>query len=105
MGALRSVTYPSGRVVSYGRNVKGQITSVASGGASIIAGRAYFADGSLQSQTMGNGVKETWTRDLGGKPTAWSISSVGTKTYSQDADGNLTSAGSMSSWRDRGPKP
>ncbi|PXW89732.1 YD repeat-containing protein [Nitrosomonas sp. Nm84] len=61
------VTYPTGHVITYTRNVLGRITAASltlSGQTtSIISGASYTADGLLTKQTFGNGLLETRNYD------------------------------------------
>lgn len=101
---LASITYPSGRVVSYTRNSLGQISAIATGGQNIVTGRTYRADGLLTGQTYGNGLVDTRSYDLQGRLIAWATGAIDSRTYGYDANGNITSlAGSTFTydWLDR----
>jgi YD repeat-containing protein len=54
-GSLKSIMYPSGRVVSYGLSGAGRVTSAGS----YASGVTYAAHGAMSGFTMGNGVRET----------------------------------------------
>lgn len=101
---LASITYPSGRVVSYSRNSLGQISAIATGGQNIVTGRTYRADGLLTGQTYGNGLVDTRAYDLQGRLTSWATGSIDSRTYGYDANGNITSINASTfgyDWLDR----
>ena len=63
-GALKSQTYPSGRMVSYGVDDAGRATTVAAGtrtyaDMTATVGHAYAPDGRLQQMKLGNNLWET----------------------------------------------
>lgn len=101
---LASITYPSGRVVSYTRNSLGQISAIATGGQNIVTGRTYRADGLLTGQTYGNGLVDTRAYDLQGRLTSWATGSIDSRTYGYDANGNITGINATTfgyDWLDR----
>lgn len=87
------MTYPDGRLVTYQRNVLGQITAMDSqlNGSSqnVVTGRAYRADGLLTTQTLGNGLVETRSYDTQGKLIKQIIGNHETRNYNHDANGNI----------------
>lgn len=87
---LATITYPSGRVVTYTRNGRGQIISVATGGQNIVSGRTYRADGLLLGQTYGNGLVDVRAYDLQGQLTLWTTGAIDSRAYGHDANGNVT---------------
>lgn len=101
---LASITYPSGRTLSYTRNSLGQISSIATGGQNIVSGRTYRADGLLTGQTYGNGVVDSRAYDLQGRLTSWTTGTIDSRTYGYDANGNITSINANTygyDWLDR----
>ncbi|MDE2367519.1 MAG: DUF2778 domain-containing protein [Burkholderiales bacterium] len=86
-----TITSPTGRVVSYTYDAVGRVAGVASGSQTLVSGRAYRADGTLASQTFGNGVVETRTYDTAGRLATWQIGSIETRVYGRDLNGNITS--------------
>ena len=90
---VSSITYPTGHVVSYTRDVIGRISAVTAtvNGASqaIVIGRNYRADGLLLTQTYGNGLTETRNYDLRGLLTYQFLGAADTRLYTYDANGNL----------------
>ena len=101
---LASVTYPSGRQVSYTRNSLGQITAIATTGQNIVSGRTYRADGLLKGQTYGNGLADARAYDTQGRLTSWTTGSVDSRSYGYDANGNVVAIGASTfgyDWLDR----
>lgn len=101
---LASITYPSGRVVSYTRNSLGQISAIATGGQNIVTGRTYRADELLTGQTYGNGLVDTRAYDVQGHLASWATGSIDSRSYGYDANGNITSINATTfgyDWLDR----
>jgi RHS repeat-associated protein len=94
-----SITGPDGRVVSYSRDPKGQVTSMTTtvNGASqpIINGRSYRPDGLLTAQAFGNGLNELRAYDIQGRLREQYLGAADTRLYAYDANGNLTSKQSL----------
>ena len=93
-GQLETITYPSGRVVSYARNALGEINQVTSNlGATqktIIGNATYAPFGPLTSLTYGNGLDVDYSR-RNDYLTSRVLSSGGIdETYSYDNAGNVT---------------
>jgi uncharacterized protein RhaS with RHS repeats len=88
-GDLASITYPSGRIVAYTRNVIGNVTAVSTNGSNVLTGRTYRADGLVKTQTWANGITESKTHDLQGRMTDWTAGSVLNRTFAYDANGNV----------------
>ena len=99
---ITSITYPSGRSVSYSRDSKGRVSSVstkassAATSVSLISARTYESYGALKSATFGNGTALTqgWGNDgrLASKR-LYKVSgnvSVSAFTYAYDNDDNIT---------------
>jgi RHS repeat-associated protein len=90
---LLSMTYPSGRLVSYTRDALGRIKEVNSTvdgqTSSITQAMSYRADDLLTGQTFGNGLTETRQYDQQGRLLAQSLASADTRTYDYDANSNL----------------
>lgn len=74
-GRLASMTYPSGRVVTYSYDAKGQVTSmtgradVAAPAQTLVTVNEYEPFGPAKQVTYGNGHGYLWTRDLDGRIT------------------------------------
>jgi RHS repeat-associated protein len=92
---LLSMTYPSGRTVTYTRDGLGRITDVITTvdgeTTSITQAMTYRADGLLTAQTFGNGLNETRQYDQQGRVLSQSLGSTDTRVYDYDANGNLVS--------------
>jgi len=86
---LASVTYPSGRTITYTRDAIGRVTAVASNGASLLSNRTYRADGLVTGQTWGNGISEGRAYDLQGRMTTWQAGGLLNRAYTYDANGNV----------------
>src|SRR6185503_10237101 len=54
-GRRTSITYPSGRAVSYGYDTQGRIVGIATAGQTVLSGASYFPFGGVESWTWGNG--------------------------------------------------
>jgi RHS repeat-associated protein len=60
-GGLLSLTYPSGRVVSYCHDAAARISSVSSGTSVFASGIQYTAHGAIEQSNLSNGtLRETW---------------------------------------------
>ena len=94
VGNVSSVTYPSGRTVTYGRNAIGEVTQVTSdmgGILNTVAGSAsYDPFGPLSGLTYGNGIVVAYPRRTDYRITSVIAPGVFDKTYSYDLAGNLT---------------
>jgi len=67
-GRLNSMTYPSGKVLSYGYDaITGRINSMSFGGQPTLTSAQYHALGGIASQTFGNGTVEDRGHDLRGR--------------------------------------
>lgn len=100
---ITSITYPSGRVVSYTRNGKGMVTSIrtrptATGTDVVLAsGMSYEPFGPLLSATFGNGLSmaQNWGNEgrLASKRLYRTVggADLSSLTYSYDNDDNITS--------------
>jgi RHS repeat-associated protein len=96
---VMSMTYPSGRVVTYTRDVLGRISGVTTtlngATATLASNMTYRADGLLTGQSLGNGLAEVRQHDLQGRLTYLSLGSADTRLFGYDANSNLTSAQSL----------
>lgn len=86
-GRLASMTYPSGRVMTYARDALGRITAITNGTQTLLSGRSYRGD-MVAGQTMGNGVAETRAYDTDGRLRNWTIGSTAL-SFQLDANGNV----------------
>lgn len=60
LGQLESQTYPSGKVVTNALDTKGQLLGVSDAGRTYVSGMTYGPHGGLMSETLGNGVVESF---------------------------------------------
>jgi YD repeat-containing protein len=97
-GHVSKITYPSGLVVTYTRDVFGRIsgmTTQPSGGASvtILSNAKYKPFGPVRTFAFGNGLTltETWDDDyhLSGINTSDAAETIQNLSYSDDPDGNI----------------
>jgi RHS repeat-associated protein len=92
-GPLQSITYPSGRVVSYERDSAGRVIRVKDtvGGTTRTLGEniSYLPFGPLKELTYGNGVGETRGFDEMFRLTGLSAGSVMNLSYTHDPVGNI----------------
>jgi RHS repeat-associated protein len=90
---VTSMTYPSGRTVTYARNVLGQITAVESayGGSSamLASGAAYEPFGPLKELSFGNGHTLVRTFDQQYRTTAQTTGTVQDLAFALDPAGNI----------------
>ncbi len=91
---VSSIIYPDGTQVTYLRDAVGHVSDVdvVSNGVTtrILSNRQYRADNLLAGQTFGNGLTETRLHDLQGRLDTQYLGALETRTYSYDANGNLT---------------
>jgi RHS repeat-associated protein len=66
-GRQTGMTYPSGRVVTYGFNAAGQVISISVDGTSVLASSEYFPFGPVKKWTWGNGQAMERTFDYDGR--------------------------------------
>jgi len=106
---VASITYPSGRIVDYTRNVLGQITQVqlrendTASPQTLVSGVTYKPFGPLAGLTFGNGVATTLTYDADYRVTRITATSTPNwdYTYGYDAEDNITSLTDQVSTNDR----
>jgi len=92
-GLIEQITYPSGRVVVYGRNAAGEVSSVSTahgGTTTSLAAQVERAPfGPVTAMLHGNGLAETRTLDLNYRTTAITVPGVHSLSYSYTADSNI----------------
>ncbi|HET9644259.1 MAG TPA: RHS repeat-associated core domain-containing protein, partial [Burkholderiaceae bacterium] len=66
-GRPTGLTYPSGRVVAYGFNAGGQVTSITVDGVTVLASAEYLPFGAVQKWVWANGQVYERTYDLDGR--------------------------------------
>jgi len=93
-GRISQLTYPSGRIVTYGRDARGLISDVTTTFAGttgpVVSSRQYRADGLLTGQTLGNGLIQTRSFDTQARMTSQSLGTLWDQTLTHDPNGNLT---------------
>ena len=96
-GNLETLTLPSGRTVTYGRDANGQISSVSAdvnGSSQALASNiAYLPFGPLESMSYGNGLTLNVSYDHDYELQNRSISGVSNVPYAHDPAGNITTKG------------
>lgn len=93
-GTLTSVTYPSGRIVTYGLNAEGQVTSVTDGANTIADSITYMPFGGLDSLTYDNGVILTNVYNTAYQLTSKQHGGLFYDSYTYDGVGNITAKSS-----------
>lgn len=97
-GNIATITMPSGRVVTYTRNVNGLVSNVAAPingtGTNLASSITYLPFGPLNALTYGNGKTLSATFDTDYNPTNRTISGgIANWTYTTDKNSNVTQAG------------
>jgi YD repeat-containing protein len=98
--AVVSVTYPSGRLVSYARDNQGRVSAVtmqdnaAAPPVVLASAIAYDPFGPVASLVLGNGLSASFSRDRNGRLTGLALTGAGgvvrELAYTSDATGNVT---------------
>ncbi|MFS1524430.1 RHS repeat-associated core domain-containing protein [Microbulbifer sp. 2304DJ12-6] len=112
LGRVSGITYPSGRIVSYSRDVLGRISAVSSkenseaSARTIISNIQYQPYGGISSMEYGNGITQSYSYDLDGRleaVTASGIGNVRSEFYTYDLANNITGiADNLDNSKDRG---
>jgi len=97
---VATVTYPSGRIVTYARDARGRVAGVslqqyaAATAISLASAMTYDAFGPLTSVTLGNGlsIKQSFGSDdrLYARALTGPVGGLWSKTYAYDNDDNIT---------------
>ncbi|HKO55578.1 MAG TPA: hypothetical protein VJ276_06830 [Thermoanaerobaculia bacterium] len=89
-----SLTYPSGRVVTYGYDFADRPVSAAAGATPLVTSATYLPFGPMTSLTYGNGTTKTMTYDARYRPTENKLTgpsgTIADYLYATDAAGNIT---------------
>lgn len=88
-GRLTSLTYPSGKVVSYGYNAQGQIAAITTDGVPLLSNVQYQPFGPAKSWTWGNGTPYSRSFDTDGHLTSYPLAND-SRTLSLDAAARIT---------------
>jgi RHS repeat-associated protein len=93
-GNRTSMTYPSGRIVTYTYDLAGRQISAASGGTSLASAGTYLPFGPLTGFTFGNGLKKAMSYDARYRVTENKLfqppNNIARYSYSYDPAGNIT---------------
>lgn len=94
-GNLSSMTYPSGRIVTYVRDNAGRIQTIktkvnsAAADQTVISAANYLPFGPVTSYTYGNGLSHTMTYDTDYRLTSIQLGGLMVRNYSYDAVDNI----------------
>jgi RHS repeat-associated protein len=91
-GQMTSLTLPSGQVVTYQYDARGQVAGITLGGApstTLVSNVVYEPFGPVQSWNWGSGARTSRTFDLDGRLTQ--IDSAGHSSYAFNDDGSIAS--------------
>lgn len=88
---LDSITYPSGKVITYSNDAEGRPTSASDGVTTYASSVTYHPLGAIASYQAGNGVTHSVTRDTQQRVATVTSGSVLDLTYGYDLGGNVTS--------------
>jgi len=103
---IQTITYPSGRIVTYTRDAHGRVNKVttqanaSAAAVTLIYGMNYKVMGPMYSATFGNGLALIQSRDTGGRAVGRQlyrpyVGPVFWQTYGYDNDDNITSVTDM----------
>ncbi|WP_368457153.1 RHS repeat-associated core domain-containing protein [Microbulbifer sp. TYP-18] len=111
LGRVASITYPSGRIVSYSRDTLGRISAITSQdnaqatAQTLVSNIQYQPYGGISSMDYGNGITQSYSYDLDGRletVTASGIGNVRSDFYTYDLANNITGiADSLDTNKDR----
>jgi RHS repeat-associated protein len=88
---LSSLTYPSGRTVTYSRDAAGHISGISTNGTTLASSLTYAPFGGITGLTYGNGILLTRAFDNQYRLSSLAASSVLNFSYNYDPNGNITS--------------
>jgi len=88
-GNLETITYPSGRVISYEYDAGNRVTRVHEGGKNYASNISYHPNALISGMTYGNGITTTSGLDPRQRPRTKNASGVATLTYGYDDVGNV----------------
>lgn len=88
-GRLASITYPSGKVVTFGFDAAGRVNAIAVGATTILSGASYFPFGAVKGFTWGNGLAYARTFDADGRLLSFPVG-ASTRTITYDEAGRIT---------------
>ena len=89
-GNLATMTYPSGRQLTYDRDAGNRVTAIREGAYAYLGGVGYHANGQASTFTYGNGLVTTQTQDPRQRPSRLRAAGVFDVRYGYDDAGNVT---------------
>ena len=89
-GTLTGITLPSGRIIAYGLNANGQVSSITEGSNTLASGITYIPFGGIENLTYGNSVALTNSYNLAYQLTNKQHGSLFNNAYTYDDAGNIT---------------
>jgi len=89
-GRLTSITYPGGKVLTFGYNTAGQVTSLTVGSAIIASGITYFPFGAASAWMWGNSQVVTRAFDLDGRLTGYPLTTTDSRQVIYDDASRIT---------------
>ena len=90
VGRMASLTYPSGKVLTYTFDVQGRVASMAVNGVSLASGMTYRPFGPAKSWTWNGGPAHTRGFDLDGRQTSYPYTATGTVNLAYDLGNRIT---------------
>ena len=89
-GRLISITYPKGKVLTFGYDAAGRVTSLTVGSAIIATNVTYFPFGAPSGWTWGNSLAVTRSFDLDGRLTGFPLTTTDSRNVTYDAASRIT---------------
>jgi RHS repeat-associated protein len=84
LGRMSSITYPSGKVLTYTFDVQGRVASMAVNAVNLVSGITYQPFGPAKSWTWSGGPVQTRNFDLDGRQTSYPYTATGTVNLTYD---------------------
>jgi RHS repeat-associated protein len=91
LGRMSSITYPSGKVLTYTFDVQGRVASMAVNAVNLVSGITYQPFGPAKSWTWSGGPVQTRNFDLDGRQTSYPYTATGTVNLTYDLGNRITS--------------
>lgn len=89
-GRMSSMTYPSGKVLTYSFDPQGRIASMAVNAVNLVSGITYQPFGVAKSWTWSGGPVQTRNFDLDGRQTSYPYTNTGTVNLAYDLSDRIT---------------
>ena len=90
LGRMSSITYPSGKVLTYTFDVQGRVASMAVNAVNLVSGITYQPFGPAKSWTWSGGPVQTRNFDLDGQQTSYPYTATGTVNLAYDLGNRIT---------------